>query len=143
MFISNDHKFSLSRIIHLFYQRLISSASNSLKSSPSGPSYSATQAHSAEDDDLKSVDSVLHECLSRLWLLRCKDPLQLRVSLAALPRRLATIEKRKQQEQVPQTSDPPPAAEVNVTLIIDSIDTFSLVENKSTYHYEPVRLTTC
>ena len=136
VFFSNDHKFSLSRIVHLYYQRIIASASVAFNSQRSS-AFTGQVLESAESQI--GVDSLLHKCLSRLWLIRCKDPLQLRASLVALPRRLATIAKRKRQESANNDSPDISLPDQSVTILIDSIDTFSLVENKTTYHHEPVR----
>lgn len=136
VFFSNDHKFSLSRIVQLYYQRIIAVASTSFNTQRAS-SFSGS-VHEEPESQL-AVESLLSKCLSRLWIIRCKDVLQLRASLAALPRRLATISKRKQQEQLDASIPNASVPEQSVTLIIDSLDTFSLLENKSTYHHEPVR----
>jgi hypothetical protein len=132
VFFSNDQKFCLSRIVHLFYQRIISAASVASKSSSITSSSGDPEASSA------TTDSLLQECLSRLWIMRCQDWLQFKASMVALPRRLAAI--NKQAAITPNATEPlpnqPPGADTPVTVIIDSMDTFFLLEGKQSSQHD-------
>ena len=133
IFFSNDQKVSLSRITQLFYQRVITVASAASKK----PTPADSTAKENESDT--NVESLLQECLSRLWILHCKDALQFKVSMAALPRRLETIATKNQAAKPSDVAATAAPSFPSVTLFVDTIDTYALLENKSAYQSDVVR----
>jgi hypothetical protein len=133
VFFSNDQKVSLSRIIQLFYQRVVANALLASKS----PHSNATKP--TEDEQETFVESILQESLSRLWIIHCKNALQFKISMAALPRRLETIIIKNQPENASSENASSLPTLPRVTLFVDGIDTYALLENKSPYQADPVR----
>lgn len=122
IFISNDQKVSLPRIISLFYQRILNRIYHSI-------SKNKTEVQNEAED--VEIESLLKECLSRLWIARCKDSLQFKATLATLSRRIATIHRRNQGvESTEADANSSTSARPTVTLIIDCLDAFKFSESK-------------
>lgn len=112
IFFSNDHKFNLSRLISLFYSRIIKSL-NELKNINSEENF--------------NIDDLLEECLKKLWVTHCRDATQFKISIDSLPRRLEIIKSEQNQVNIP------------IVLLVDSIDSFYwLGKSSDIYGHENV-----
>lgn len=122
VFLSNDAKFNLQRVVQLVAQKLQRASIEHVDAMLQKMDVTGSEQLDAQRG--LELESITKECLSRLWVSRCKNLSEFVLSLVTLPRRLADISSKQET-----TADGANSSNANlapqVTLFIDTIDLFA------------------